>query len=141
MMCMLTEPRTSYYNVKSQFTHAVGHSYVQKSVVLYVKPGRNIGDLMPKSCLSDVRSRQTLASCESPQPRTKALRTVTLSIIVPLSPSLTPSPLNQRLRTLRGLYVVYYCASNILNILHSQHPTDHRCPDRLCKDNRNRPFQ
>jgi hypothetical protein len=56
--------------------------------------------------------------------------------------SLTPSPLNQRSRTtrIRGLHVVY-CASNILNILHFQHPIDHRCLGRLCNDNWNRPFQ
>ena len=60
----------------------------------------------------------------------------------PESPSylfLESSPLNQRLRTIRGLHVVY-CASNILNILF-QHTIDHRCLARLYKDNWNRPFQ
>ena len=56
-------------------------------------------------------------------------------------PSPTPSPLNQRSRTpIRSLHVVY-CASNIFNILHFQHPIDHRCLGRLCKHNWNRPFQ
>ena len=54
--------------------------------------------------------------------------------------SLTPSPLNLRLRPIRGLHVVY-CASNILIIPHFQHPIDNRCLGRLCKDNWNRPFQ
>jgi hypothetical protein len=67
-------------------------------------------------------------------------RTVTLHHLGPCSPSLTPPPLNQRLRPILGLHVVY-CASNILNILHFQHPIDHRCLGRLCKDNWNRPFQ
>jgi hypothetical protein len=58
----------------------------------------------------------------------------------PRSPSLTPSPLNQRLRTIRALHVVY-CPSNILNTLHFQHPTDNRCLGRSYKGNGNRPFQ
>ena len=45
-----------------------------------------------------------------------------------------------RSRTTRGLHVVYW-TSNILNILHIQHPIDHRCLGRLCKHNRNRSFQ
>src|SRR5712691_1245309 len=58
----------------------------------------------------------------------------------PFHPSLTPSPLNQTLRTIHGLHVAY-CARNILNKLHSQYSIDHRCVARLRKDNWNRPFQ
>ena len=54
--------------------------------------------------------------------------------------SLQSSPLNQRLRTIHGLRVVY-SASNILDIFHSQHTIDHRCLGRLRKYNWNRPFQ
>jgi hypothetical protein len=49
-------------------------------------------------------------------------------------------PSEPKLRTIRGLHVVY-CARNILIILHFQHPIDHRCLGRLYKDNWNRPFQ
>jgi hypothetical protein len=77
-------------------------------------------------------------SLAPPPPRTVTLHHFGPCTLVP--PSLTPSPLNQRLRTIRGLHVVY-CASNILNILHFQHPIDHRCLGRLCKGNWNRPFQ
>ena len=44
------------------------------------------------------------------------------ALVLSYSPSLTPSPLT--LRTIRGLRVVFF-ASNILNILHFQHPIDH----------------
>ena len=59
--------------------------------------------------------------------------------LVPLK-SLTPSPLNQKSRTIHGLHIIY-CASNILNVLHFQHPIDHRCLGQLCKHNWNRPVQ
>jgi hypothetical protein len=36
---------------------------------------------------------------------------------------------------------VVHCASDILNIPYFQHPIDHQCLGRLCKDNWNRPFQ
>jgi hypothetical protein len=52
----------------------------------------------------------------------------------------TPSPLNQRSQTIRGLNVVL-CARNILHVLVIQHPIDHRCLGRLYKHNWNRPFQ
>ena len=35
---------------------------------------------------------------------------------------------------------VVYCATNILNIFHLQHPIDHRCISRLCQKNRNKPL-
>jgi hypothetical protein len=77
-------------------------------------------------------------SLASPPPRTVTLHHFGPCSFVP--PSLTPSPLNQRSRTTRGLHVVYW-ASNIPNILHIQHPISHRRLGRLCKHNRNRPFQ
>jgi hypothetical protein len=80
-----------------------------------------------------------VTSWESPQP----CRLNILPLIRTLKPRSTlPSlhPLNQSLRTVLGLHVVY-CASNNLNNLHFQHPVDHRCLGRLCKDNWNRPFR
>jgi hypothetical protein len=96
------------------------------------------------------RSARQVTGPGSPQPRTAfekkcaaRTRTVTFHHFSPrtlVPPSPTPSPLNQRSQTIRGFNVVYR-ASNILNIFHIQHPTDHRCLGQLYKHNWNRPFQ